>query len=418
MKPRIFISTVSSELGSIRQLTANVIERLGYEPVWQDIFGTEPGDLKQMLRDKIDDCVGLIQIVGRGYGAEPVEPDREFGRISYTQYELLYARKRERKTWVLFAEDGCMHDRPLEELDLPREPDHPDLAGYQAERRALQEAWRQKLRQDAHLWHAAASNTELELKLEKLKDEFSVLRRGFRRWQILVAGLSATAVVLVGCTLLFQWRARRQTHEAIAKVSQQVEDVKKAQKITAASIRLRLEEASEKARNEALALAEKEPRFDERERLREQAEKAHQTRLSRIKELADSFVELEQQSDSSPILREMTRILSEETIDPVDKALVYFDRQRVALRGSGASRKQAEQERSRRDLVPLLKAAELEQTRGRPDAARARFAELLDLEPAWAQVMERFAYFLYRPIGPDQVSRLASSCARRCPAFV
>ena len=70
MKPRIFISTVSSELGSIRQLTANVLERLGYEPVWQDIFGTEPGDLKQMLRDKIDDCEGLIQIVGRGYGYE------------------------------------------------------------------------------------------------------------------------------------------------------------------------------------------------------------------------------------------------------------------------------------------------------------------------------------------------------------
>ena len=51
MKPRVFISTVAFELGSIRQLTANVLERLGYEPVWQDIFGTEPGDLKQMLRD-------------------------------------------------------------------------------------------------------------------------------------------------------------------------------------------------------------------------------------------------------------------------------------------------------------------------------------------------------------------------------
>jgi Domain of unknown function (DUF4062) len=140
MKPRIFISTVSSELGSIRLLTANVLARLGYEPVWQDIFGTEPGDLKQVLRDKIDDCVGLIQIVGRGYGAEPIEPDPEFGRVSYTQYELLYARLRGKKTRVLFAENGCVHDRPLEELDLPREPDHPDPAGYQAERRALQDA--------------------------------------------------------------------------------------------------------------------------------------------------------------------------------------------------------------------------------------------------------------------------------------
>ncbi len=60
MKPRVFISTVSSELRSIRQLTSNLLQRLGYEPVWQDIFGTEPGDLTQMLRDKIDDCEGLI----------------------------------------------------------------------------------------------------------------------------------------------------------------------------------------------------------------------------------------------------------------------------------------------------------------------------------------------------------------------
>ena len=80
---------------------------------------------------------------------------------------------------MLFAEDGCTHDRPLEQLDLPSDPDHPDPAGYQAERQALQDAWRQRLRQDGHLWHAAASNTELELKLERLKDEFADCGAGF-----------------------------------------------------------------------------------------------------------------------------------------------------------------------------------------------------------------------------------------------
>ena len=269
-----------------------------------------------MLRDKIDECVGLIQIVGRGYGAEPPEPDPEFGRVSYTQYELLYARRQGKKTWVLFAEDGCVHDRPLEQLDLPSDPAHPDPAGYQAERRALQEAWRQRLRQDAHLWHAAANNTELELKLERLKDEFAALRRGFRRWQSLVAGLGVAAVLMLGCTLLVQWWIKRATHEEIEKVSKQVVEVQKGQTITAASIRIRLEEASEKARDEELAQAEKEPRFDERERLREQAAKAHEIRLSRIKDLADSFVELEQRSDSSPVLREMMRILNEEKTEP------------------------------------------------------------------------------------------------------
>jgi hypothetical protein len=63
MRPRLFISTVTSAIGSIRQLKATVLHRLGYEPVWQDIFGTEPGDLKQLLRDKIDEPLGLVHIV-------------------------------------------------------------------------------------------------------------------------------------------------------------------------------------------------------------------------------------------------------------------------------------------------------------------------------------------------------------------
>ena len=49
-RPTIFISAVSKELRSARQLVANTLTFLGYEPVWQDIFGTETGDLRQMLR--------------------------------------------------------------------------------------------------------------------------------------------------------------------------------------------------------------------------------------------------------------------------------------------------------------------------------------------------------------------------------
>jgi hypothetical protein len=88
MKPRIFISAVSSELRQTRQLVANVLSRFGYEPVWQDIFGSEPGDRRQVLRDLLDGCDGLIQLVGHGYGAEPPELDPAFGRCSYTQFEL------------------------------------------------------------------------------------------------------------------------------------------------------------------------------------------------------------------------------------------------------------------------------------------------------------------------------------------
>ena len=52
-RPLIFISAVSKELRSARQLVANTLTFLGYQPVWQDIFGTETGDLREMLRKQI-----------------------------------------------------------------------------------------------------------------------------------------------------------------------------------------------------------------------------------------------------------------------------------------------------------------------------------------------------------------------------
>lgn len=40
-RPLIFISAVSRELRSARQLVANTLTFLGYQPIWQDIFGTD-----------------------------------------------------------------------------------------------------------------------------------------------------------------------------------------------------------------------------------------------------------------------------------------------------------------------------------------------------------------------------------------
>ena len=64
-QPSVFISCVSPEFRQIRSRVAAILTRLGYTPVFQEIFGTEPGDLRQVLRDKIDAWQGLIQIVGQ-----------------------------------------------------------------------------------------------------------------------------------------------------------------------------------------------------------------------------------------------------------------------------------------------------------------------------------------------------------------
>src|ERR1700758_5132743 len=169
-QPAVFISCVSPEFRQTRSRVATILTRLGYTPVIQEIFGTEPGDLRQVLRDKIDACEGLIQIIGQGYGAEPPTLDAENGRVSYTQFEFLYARSQNKKTWLIFAGDACTRDTSLDRLDLPlpNDPAHPAPASYQAERRALQQAYREKRRSDGHLYYDATSDTDLDLKVERL----------------------------------------------------------------------------------------------------------------------------------------------------------------------------------------------------------------------------------------------------------
>jgi len=137
-QPRLFLSAVSAELRTARQSLARTVRTLGYDPVSQDDFPTGHGELRQWLREQIDSCEGLIQLVGNAYGAEPPEADPDFGRSSYTQLELLYAARQGKKTWVILIGEHCHRDTAEAQLDLPDDPLQCDPDGYQAERRALQ----------------------------------------------------------------------------------------------------------------------------------------------------------------------------------------------------------------------------------------------------------------------------------------
>jgi tetratricopeptide (TPR) repeat protein len=196
--PLIFISAVSRELRSGRQLAANTLTFLGYQPIWQDIFGTETGDLRAMLRQQVDQCKGVLQIVGNCYGAEPPEPDPQFGRVSYTQYEALYARQRGKKVWYLFIDEAF----PVDACE--GEPD---------ELRALQAAYRKRLQSDAHLFHPLTSREGLEASVLKLRDDLVRLRRGVKQW---AAGVATLLVISVGLGL---WLLHGQ-HETSQRVAE------------------------------------------------------------------------------------------------------------------------------------------------------------------------------------------------------
>lgn len=184
-KPVIFISAVSQELKSARQLVANTLIYLGYEPDWQDIFGTEQGDLREMLRRRIDASAGVVQLIGQCSGFEPGEPDAEFGRCSYTQFEVFYARQRGKKVWLLFLDDTY----PADAHDPP-----PD------EWRELQRAYRERMRAGSELYHPIKTPAELETATLKLRQELAELRRRAKRWAAAV--LLLLVLVIGGVTWL------------------------------------------------------------------------------------------------------------------------------------------------------------------------------------------------------------------------
>jgi len=47
----------------------------------------------------------------------------------------------------------------------------------------LQQAYREKRRSDGHLYYDATSDTDLDLKVERLRDELAKLRSAFETWQ-------------------------------------------------------------------------------------------------------------------------------------------------------------------------------------------------------------------------------------------
>ena len=381
-RPRLFLSAVSSELGSARLSVAATVRTLGFDPVSQDDFPTGHGELRRWLREQIDACEGLVQIAGLGYGAEPPDGDAEFGRVSYTQFEFLYAQSKAKKTWLLIAGQDCKRDTAIAQLDLPRDdPEHPDPAGYQAERRQLQQAYIARLKAENHLRHTAENDTDLELKIYKLKDELSELRRHAERQHKRLFGM----VIAIFCGLLVLgsggWWAYQQLYTS----------VEQAGVVNTEKIRAHLQETVAETHRRELAAAEQSPDWKDRQRLKEAAEAAHAVRLAKIDELAASFADIEGRGTATGVFQEMTRIMAEQG---VDDAIAYVAGQRATILQTVRARAAALRERNRADLQPLLKAAALHESKGQPGEARALYTDVLGAEPDWPDALDAYFWFL------------------------
>ena len=164
-QPSIYVSCVSAEFRSTRRRVAALLTKMGYRPVMQEITGTEAGDLRVTLRNRIFNCQGLIQIAGHAYGPEAQTADREFGRVSYAQFEYLYARKTNLPTWLIIAGDECTRDTLIDQLNSS------------AETAGLQQQYLQARNSAGQILSQAGTDADLDRTIQQLQRDFANLAK-------------------------------------------------------------------------------------------------------------------------------------------------------------------------------------------------------------------------------------------------
>ena len=189
-KPRIFISAVSSELGPARSLVAETLQFMGHEPEWQESFSTDSGDLREMLQRRIDNCDAVFQLIGFRYGAEPPTIEDDIWRVSYTQFEAIYAKQTGKPVWYFIA------DQSFPVLDAGKESD---------DAKDLQLKYRDLIESGTDLYCPVTGNSELEIRVLRMRDELVEIRKGLdRRLRVILFALAL--ILLISCSVLAgQW---------------------------------------------------------------------------------------------------------------------------------------------------------------------------------------------------------------------
>lgn len=368
LKPRIFISAVTKELKTARQLVANTLLALGFEPVWQDIFETHSGDIRPMLREKLDTCSAVLQIVGDAYGAEPPAPDEQFGRVSYTQYEALYARSRGKKVYYLVAEANLPRDAAPETIDLPQD-DSTDSLTDADERKKLQQDYRANIQSSEQIYYPVQSHPETELTVRRLKSDLEKLRRWFQTWML--AASAAILLSLVGVAWVV-WSQQGQAHR-LSELQKQANNPQRT--------RQQLETTILRTYEKAIAEADKLTDWRKREDAKELAKSQRDGNLARVDEFLQAIATVINSGTASPEYLEMSRIFNEQG---AEEAVAYIASRKQDLLAKSRASKEANRQTN---LLPILEQARKQVLLGQYEAARLTCEELLAEDPTWGDAL-------------------------------
>ena len=155
--PRVFVSAVSSDLRSAREVISKALTRIDCLPDEESLFATEYGEIRELIARKIDSCQAVIHLVGRDYGGEPDLRTLPAGqpRRSWAQLEYDIAREKSRKLYMLVCDDAYP-------FDTAAQPEADDKHNVQL-------AHREAVLADPDLWHTVRTTEELKQAVERMK---------------------------------------------------------------------------------------------------------------------------------------------------------------------------------------------------------------------------------------------------------
>jgi tetratricopeptide (TPR) repeat protein len=413
-QPRIFVSAVSCEFNAAREQVAEVLRRLGCEPVWQAISGSESEDLRPRLRETIRSCNGLIQMVGDAYGPEPAVRDEKFGRVSYAQFEYLFARQKGKKTWLIFVENAETSRFAENPFDKPADPSHPDPEGYQLERQILQEEYRERLQTGGQPYLEATNEIEIRNRLESKKGEFDRLRRVPVSHRLRGKRVAAVLAMLLAAIAISggAWAAIRVYHNrllasAVASLDPEL-------------IRSRLERSIRAACERETAEANKSAEPKARQKALLEAEKSRDRELAQLEPTVAFIRGTIVRGEASSAFLEMSHLLQEQG---VDSALAFLASQESSLLINEDRWKTMPPHELRRMLAPLLGETVLLRQRGDLPASGRICERLLIGDSDWPDARFHFAITMMalgerslvdeRPTAAWQRFVMARSCADR-----
>ena len=255
--PSVFISAVSRELGTVRQLVKKALEDSGYHAVEQANFPLDYRDVVDKLRNLMASCDAVIPIAGQCFGAAPPQQREGTTRRSYTQLEYALARQLGKPVYVFITDDA-----------FPTDPH----AAEEEEHSRLQAAHRQTLIQTGRDYCRAISPEEIDQKVRSLPLNVEILMAESTRTgdhvvttvRRLKWWLVPILVVVLGTLIYLGWQGQQQRQNSSHEVNDIVAQLVKAHEREVGDFRNREQDYQQQVRalTEAVTVLTKQKGFD------------------------------------------------------------------------------------------------------------------------------------------------------------